>query len=514
MIQTRNRTLIAIAAAGILAAGLFFTIRATDGFGLDDDAATAALAAGDTRLGLAAPELEEAFIAVAEAVSPTVVQIRTERVTRGARVNPFGRNPFEGTPFEEFFGPFQGPRGGPDGEAPEFRTPGLGSGVIVRSDGYIVTNNHVVDGAEELQVQLTGGDVYDAEVVGTDPFTDLAVVRIEADGLPAISLAGDGPLRVGQFVLAFGSPLAAELDNTVTSGIVSAVGRFSAAGEGVQNYIQTDAAINPGNSGGPLVNLAGELVGINTAIFTRTGGYQGIGFAIPVATARYVLEQLIESGRVDRAQLGVEYGAATPALIDALDLPRGAAQVGRVVAGSAADRAGIREGDVIVAVDGQPLRNALQLSTIIGSKRPGDEVEITVHRDGEARSFDVTLSAPEADEQSAPAADAARRGGGGTLTTELGFEYVDLTPAIRQQAGIAADLEGVLIRRVDPGSDAYREANLRPGLVIVEVDGEPVRSARDLENAYARADRGDDIILRVRQPDGSTSFLTALTKPR
>ncbi len=431
-----------------------------------------------------------------------------------ARTNPFGRNPFEGTPFEDFFGPFQAPPGGQGQEAPEFRTPGLGSGVIVRADGYIVTNNHVVEGAEELQVQLLGGDVYDAEVVGSDAFTDLAVVKIDATGLTAISIAEGAPLRVGQFVLAFGSPLTAELDNTVTSGIVSAVGRFSATGESVQNYIQTDAAINPGNSGGPLVDLDGQLVGINTAIFTRTGGYQGIGFAIPASTVRYVLDQLIESGRVDRAQLGVQYGAATPALIEALGLPRGAAQVGQVVEGSAADRAGIEEGDVIVAVDGRPLRNALQLSTLIGSRRPGDEVDITVVRDGQERSFEVTLQAPEAAEDEASREAADPPAAEGALATELGFEYGDLTPQVRQRLGVQPGLQGVVVQQVDPASDAYREANLRPGQIIVEVDGQAVRSAADLERAYRGAEAGADLILRVLQPDGASSFLTALTKPR
>lgn len=324
---------------------------------------------------------EEAFTRVVEEVNPAVVQILSEKVTR----RPAAWNPFEGTPFEDFFG---FPR---NNRQQEFRSQGLGSGVIIRENGYIVTNNHVVEGADELQVKLIDGATYEAEVVGTDEFSDIAVIRIDASGLPFVTMGDSDNIKVGQTVLAFGSPLSPRLSNTVTSGIISAVGRLSNMGQGVQNYIQTDAAINPGNSGGPLVDLRGRLIGINTAIYSRTGGYQGIGFAVPVNTVRNVSEQLIASGSVARGRLGIEYGPASESLIQALDLPRGAAVIGRVAQGSAADRAGLEPGDVIVAVDGDRLQKPLELSQIIGMKKPGDRVRLTINRDGDIREFTVRL---------------------------------------------------------------------------------------------------------------------------
>lgn len=504
----------AILVLASFAGGILTTTLGASMAGEGDRIATEARAeeVRGTRLDAEPTDLEEAFIAVSEAVRPAVVQIRTEQVVaaRPLAWSPFGINPFEGTPFEDFFAPFRGPRERP--QAPhEFRRSGLGSGVIVRPDGYVVTNNHVVDGADALQVRLADGRVFDAEVVGTDAFTDLAVLKVEADGLPSVSMGRPGDVRVGQWVLAFGSPLAEELENTVTAGIVSALGRFTSQGESVQNYIQTDAAINPGNSGGPLVNLRGELVGINTAIYTRTGGYQGIGFAIPVGTVRSVTDQLIEAGRVERARLGIEYLPATTALIEALDLPRGAAQVARVEPGSAADRAGIQEGDVIVAVDGQELTNALQLSTMIAGMKPGRRVEITVNRDGRERTFEVRLGAVESEASTASGEDAsdAREG---ALQEELGFAYSNVTPALRQQFGLEEDVEGVVVTDIDPSSHAYREANLRRGHVIVQMKGQPVRGTRDLERIYRQIEPGETFLVRARQPGGG-AVLTALTRP-
>lgn len=496
-------------------AGIFFATMGANLFGLGRVVGTEARAEpeGVTRLTTEPFDVEKAFVEVAERVQPTVVQIRTSKYVdvRPFSWSPFERSPFEGTPFEEFFRPFIRPE---QPEKPQrYRTPGLGSGVIVRGDGYVMTNNHVVEQVDELEVKLPTGEVYDAEVVGTDPFTDLAVIKIATTNLPAISLGEPDELRVGQWVLAFGSPLAEELQNTVTAGIVSALGRFSSRGESVQNYIQTDAAINPGNSGGPLVNLRGELVGVNTAIYTRTGGYQGIGFAIPVGTVRHVLDQLIETGHVRRARLGVEYTPATPALIDALNLPSGAAQVARVVPGSAADEAGIQAGDVIVAVDGQELTNALQLSTLIARYEPGDRIRITVNRDGRTHSFDVRLSGTESE----PTASNENRSASrleGQISQELGFKYSNLTADVVEDFGIEELDEGVVITDVDPASDAYRKANLRPGFVIVEVDGHQVRNTDDLERVYREIEEGSTFIIRLRRPGGRAVVVTALTKPK
>ncbi len=515
MARYKRLTTPALIAAAFLA-GIFFILLGSNVFGLGDRVApesratdAPALVAGDTEI-TEDLDLEDAFIKVAEEVNPTVVQIMVEKVIE-APVNPFVGNPFEGTPFEDFFTPFLTPRGQDGGGQPrEFRQQGLGSGVIIRNDGYIVTNNHVVRDADEVKVRLYNGDVYDAEVVGTDAFTDLAVVRIEADDLTSISLGNSDELRVGQWVMAFGSPLSEELQNTVTAGIISAVGRYSSTGESVQNYIQTDAAINPGNSGGPLVDLHARLVGINTAIYSQTGGYQGIGFAVPVNTVHNIAEQLIEHGKVRRARLGVQYTAVSPALIEALDLPHGAAQVISVVEGSAADKAGIQEGDVITAIDGKPLENSLELSTLIGSMMPGQKVEITLNRAGEERTVTVTLG--EAEEETAEATSDGKADRG-KIAEQLGFSYTDLTPELARQFGYDEDTEGVLITRVDADSDAYREANLRAGQVIIEVDKKPVKNVRDFERIYNDIEPGRTFLVRVRQPNVSGSFLTALTKP-
>ena len=307
-------------------AGILFILAGSNLLGFGDRVGQPglahALAPGDTEVPRT-ENLEAAFMEVAETVNPTVVQIMTDKVTEvQSPTDPFGGNPFEGTPFEQFFAPFRRPDDFGRQQPRKYHQQGLGSGVVIRADGYIVTNNHVVDGADELQVRLADGNVYDASLVGRDAFSDLAVVKIDAENLPAISMGNSDELHVGQWVLAFGSPLSEELQNTVTAGIISAVGRFSSTGESVQNYIQTDAAINPGNSGGPLVDLRGHLVGINTAIYTRTGGYQGIGFAVPVNTVRSISSQLIAEGKVNRARLGVQYAPASESLIEALKLRR------------------------------------------------------------------------------------------------------------------------------------------------------------------------------------------------
>lgn len=451
-----------------------------------------------------AAALDEAYTAVAEAVNPTVVQILAEKVTAVRR--PAG-NPFQGTPFEEFFGPGEGaPR--------EQRQQGLGSGVLVRGDGYIVTNNHVVEGADELQVKLFDGSLYDAEVVGTDPYSDIAVVKIDVEGRPYIGYGDSDAVKAGQWVMAFGSPLSANLSNTVTAGIVSAIGRLQSGQDGgVQNYIQTDAAINPGNSGGPLVNLRGELIGINTAIYSRTGGYQGIGFSVPVNTVRNVAEQLIDRGTVRRARLGVEYGAAPEALVRALDLPRGAATVGRVVAGSAADEAGLRQGDIITAIDGLELTNSLQLSQLVGSKRPGDRVAFTINRDGDVQTVTVTLGAVPDDEAKAAAASSEAPAGAERRMEGLGLRLGDLTPGLAAGLGLDADTRGVAVLDVSQASSAFREANLRRGMVMVEVNRMPVNSLNDFERIYADIEAGQPFLVRVLQPEGRGTFLTALTKP-
>lgn len=524
-----KQTPVSLLVVAAFLAGITFASAGINWLGLSSwfSGAEASLGEGTTRLEREVNTIEEAFVMVAERVNPTVVQIRSERVNRNAMRDPFGGgDPFQGTPFEGFFGPPQGQ----GRQAPrEQRSYGLGSGVIVREDGYILTNNHVVEGADGLRVRLFSGEEFDATVVGTDPTSDLAVIRIQRSDLPVISLGNIERVRTGQMVMAFGSPLSEDLSNTVTSGIVSAVGRFSADQRmGPVGFIQTDAAINPGNSGGPLVNLSGELVGLNNAIFTRTGGFQGIGFAIPVDVVRNVMEQLITSGNVRRAQLGVNISAVPEALARALNIPRGAAQVGSVVPGSAAERAGLREGDIILAVDGVELTDWRALTQSIQNRRPGEEVRLTYLRDDERRTLTVTLgelqttaSAGGTAGSASPEAKPEEERQAARFTETLGFTYVNfstLSAADRQRFRLPSSLNrtGVFITDVDPGSAAFRDSGIRAGYFITHVNNTEVTSLSAFEQAYERILSGADFQLRLLlvQPDGATSTLrTALTKP-
>lgn len=488
--------------------GVLFTTAGANFFGLSEFVGTES-AARTAEIDLepleAAVELEEVFTRVAEAVNEAVVQIQvTQEAPRTQQ-----RNPFEGTPFEDFFGPWGGP--GPGNGAPR---EGLGSGVVVREDGYIVTNNHVVERASELTVVFLNGDRYPAEVVGVDPYSDLAVVKIEAENLPAIGYGEADDLRVGQWVMAFGSPLRQDLGNTVTAGIISALGRLTAQGESVQNYIQTDAAINPGNSGGPLVNLRGQLIGINTAIISQTGGYQGIGFAIPVNTVRRVADQLITTGRVERARLGVRFGPASQSLIEALELPRGAAVVASIEPGSAAERAGLREGDVIIAINGKTLGNYLELSQRISQMDPGERIQITINRDGEEEVVTAVLGEASADETAS--ATPGRRGGGDDSPEQtlenLGLGISNLTPDLARRLGLEEDIDGVVVTEVDPESEAYDEGGIRRGWIITEIDRQPVSSVADFQRIYRSIEPGTMFLVRAVVPEGGTT-VTALRKP-
>ncbi|MCS7082475.1 MAG: DegQ family serine endoprotease [Bacteroidetes bacterium] len=451
-------------------------------------------------------DLSQAFADVAESVVPSVVTITAERVVRAPRF----LNPFEGTPFENWFR-FDVPEG-------EQRARGLGSGVIMRSDGVVLTNNHVVEGAERLRVRLYDGRVFDAEVVGRDAATDIAVLRIRATGLPTLPLGDSDRLRVGEWVLAIGSPLSENLEHTVTAGIISAKGRTGIIQDGraFENFLQTDAAINPGNSGGPLVNTRGELVGINTAIATRTGGFQGIGFAIPINMARWVMEQLLEKGKVERGYLGVTIQRITPELARALRLerPQGAL-VSQVAPGSPAERAGIKPRDVILAVNGQPVENESDLRNRIAFSRPGSRVTLSILRDGRRQEVHVTLGtldpnllAGAEDSGGGSEGPSSDPGSRGALLDKLGFSAQNLTDELAQRYRLGSDREGVVITSVRSGSVAEM-AGLRPGMVIVEANGQSVRTTRDLERALSAVRSGDVVLLRLRQ--GSNYLYVALS---
>jgi serine protease Do len=507
---TPRKLPLALIAVAAFVAGVFFVTASGAVFGDGGLFGQAeAQVQAETRESLrglaAAAELCAAFETVAAAVNPTVVSITTEReVSRGEM-----RDPFRGTPFEGFFG-------GPGQMGPMQPRQGLGSGAIVRADGYIVTNNHVVEGADLVRVRFFDGTELPGEVVGTDAFADLAVIRVDATDLPALAFGDARRLRVGQWVLAVGSPLEQTLSNTVTAGIVSALGRSQGINM-IENFIQTDASINPGNSGGPLVNLQGELVGVNTAIATRSGGFQGIGFAIPVDIVQSTVEQLIERGVVERGFLGIGFQPISQSLARALGVATGSAQVGTVEPGSAAARAGIEPGDVIVAVDGEELRSAYDIRAMVGTRRPGDRVRLDVVRDESRRTFTVELGRRESDAvaQNRPARDRREAPQEERATHEaLGMTLAPVSAGLRQQFRLDQASEGVVVTDVDRASEAFRDANIRPGDLLVDVNRQPVRSLQDFRRAYDGVRSGQTFFLTLRRGgDGGGTYRTALTKP-
>jgi serine protease Do len=445
-------------------------------------------------------ELSEAFAAVAEHVKPAVVYIRsqrTEQTTRQQRVPPG---------MERFFPRF---RQQPDIEQ------GSGSGFIVSPDGYILTNNHVVEGAEVVMVRLLDRREFKAKVVGSDPNTDVAVVKIDAKGLPPIALGNSDDARVGEWVLAIGNPLGEGLTFTVTSGIVSAKGRalqgLPGRGQGsIQDFIQTDAAINPGNSGGPLVSVRGEVIGINSAIASETGFYSGYGFAIPINLARTVMNQLIETGSVHRAALGVSIDNVT--LNDAayVGLPEIRGVVVKDIPNddSPAKAAGITPGDVIIAVDGKPVERVGQLQQVIGFRKPGDVVKVDVARKGGVRkTFNVKLQALNDQPQLAAAdqgdSDAAGATGGSAMN-RLGISVEPVTPDVAQQLQLPSSMRGLVVTDVTPGGPAWETLFDDPQRngpdIILSVEGKPVRTEADLRNALKAEKPGSIVTLGVYNP--------------
>ncbi|PSQ91469.1 MAG: serine protease [Bacteroidetes bacterium QH_2_63_10] len=514
--STQGKISLAIVVGGAFLAGILFATAGANLFGAGDAVGTPGQAAnlnGSTTIeqsNSVPGDFETAFSKVAESVNPAVVQIRAAKV-----VDQRMPNPFEGTPFERFFGP-------PGPSQPDVRQ-GLGSGVIVRSDGHIVTNNHVIQEADQLSVRTLDGTQYEAEVVGTDQYSDLAILKIDGSGLPSISFGDSDQVSVGQWVMAFGSPLDPKLNNSVTAGIISALGRLRSIpqrgrgpdqGAGVNNFIQTDAAINPGNSGGPLVNLQGQLVGINTAIASQTGGYQGIGFAIPANTVERVATQIIEEGNVRRAYLGIRYRPAPESLVQNEELSQGAAVVSQVQSGTPADEAGLQAGDIITAIGEESLDNYLQLGNQIASMQPGDEVTLRINRDGETKTFTVTLGS-RSDMQTA-AAGQGNDGGEApsspeAIQQELGLELRDVTPDVARQLGLDR-AEGVLITGVNRSNPMIRRSGLQSRQIIFEMAGQEISGMDAFMQVYGNIEPGADFRVAVRNPDGFV-FVTSLRKP-
>ena len=394
------------------------------------------------------------FAPVVTKVAPSVVSINTSKTVR----IPRGLRDFFGMP---------GPGAGRERER------GLGSGVIVSEDGYILTNRHVIDAADEIVVHLADQKEYKAKKIGADPGTDVAVLKIDAKGLPVLPFADSDKARVGDVVLAVGNPFG--LTQTVTMGIVSGLGRGGMGIVDYENFIQTDASINPGNSGGALVDMSGRLLGINTAIFSRTGGNQGIGFAVPSNLAQEVLKSIRETGRVIRGYLGTVIQPVTPELAAAFNLKEATgALVSDVSPGSPADKAGIQHGDVITTLDGKKVEGPRELRLMIGGMQPGTKAVMKLLRNGQEKEVAVTLG-------ELPQKDAAISSNGDSTPAPSileGMRVADLDDEAREAIHAPASLKGAVIVEIDPDSDAYR-AGLRQGFVIEEIDRKPVKSAAD-----------------------------------
>ena len=421
-------------------------------------------------------------------VSPAVVTIRSTERARQAQQLPFMDDPS----FREFFGDRL-----PQQQNPR-RVQGMGSGVIVSPEGYILTNHHVVDGALEIKVELTDKRTFTARLVGSDPPSDLAVLKIEARGLPTVSLGDSDKVRVGDVVLALGNPLG--VGQTVTSGIVSAKGRSTGLSDGsFEDFLQTDAAINRGNSGGALVNVNGELIGINSQILSPSGGSIGIGFAIPSNMAKAVMNQLLAHGKVRRGMLGVTIQSIDADMASSLNLPaaRGAI-VTSVSAGGPAERAGLRRGDVITAIDKQPIVDNNSLRNLVAAKTPGSNVEVTALRNGRDQNFQVALAELPAREESEGEATSSNRGSNGPAGVEkFGLTLTPLTAQAASRFGLDANDQGLLVTRVDPASNAASEG-IRQGDLIQEVNRQPVRTFAEFNAAIQQSGAKPALLLIKR----------------
>jgi serine protease Do len=429
------------------------------------------------------------FVELAKKMRPVVVNISTTQVSEGRGQPEFG-NPFgEDDPFNDFWKRFFG---GPVPRGPQ-RQRSLGSGFIIDADGSILTNNHVVENAQKIVVKLSDEQEYEAKVVGRDAKTDIAVIKINTkNGLTAAGLGDSDNLEVGEWVMAIGNPFG--LDSTVTSGIVSAKGRHIGQGP-YDNFIQTDASINPGNSGGPLINLRGEVVGINTAIFSRSGGNIGIGFAIPINLVKELLPQLRGKGKVTRGYLGVLIQKVTPEIAESLGMDKGrGALVANVSKDGPAEKAGVKVGDVIIEFDGKEIKDSGDLPIIVARTPVDRKVRMKVLRD--KKELQLTVSVGELKDEEV-VASAPEKG-------ELGMTVQRLTPQIAESLGLEKT-EGVVVSAVDPGS-AADEAGIRRGDVILEVDRKTIRTIDEYKKAVAGIRKGKGVLLLVRRGE-STLFL-------
>jgi serine protease Do len=432
------------------------------------------------------------YSAVVKRVVPAVVNISTSKVVKQtAMQSPEGVDPF----FRQFFG---------DNFGQKFNVPrersekALGSGVIISPQGYVLTNNHVVDGATDVTVTLHDKREFKARVVGTDPRTDIAVLKIDGSNFPVLTLADSSKVEVGDIVLAIGNPFG--VGQTVTAGIVSATGRGGLGIEQVEDFIQTDAPINPGNSGGALVDDEGHLIGINTAILAgNSGGNQGIGFAVPINMARHDMDQILAHGKVEHGYLGILPQDVTPALAKAFHSETDGALVGEITPDSPAAHSSLKQGDIIVAVNGQPITDASQLRTTIGMMEPKQTVTLKVLRNGSTQEVSVTLGDFPSKEERASINSVEKDSSLQGITVE------NLTPETAQELKLPATTKGVVVNQVDPGSRAAN-AGLQPGDVIQQVNHQSVSNVKDYTNAVGSSKKDDSVLLLVDR-GGNTMFL-------
>ena len=445
------------------------------------------------------------FTDVARAVTPAVVNITTvtvEKISDGRGMPDELRERME-----EFFGgpngPF-GPRGfrGPQGpgEPRGHRGGGQGSGVIVSPDGYIVTNNHVIDSAKEVTVTLPDKREFKGRIVGADPKTDLAVVKIDGHNLPSVAWGDATKLQVGEYVLAVGNPFG--LNSTVTLGIVSALGRGRMGITQYEDFIQTDAAINPGNSGGALVNTRGELVGINTAIFSQTGGYQGVGFAVPTSMARPIYDSLVKNGKVVRGFLGIGIQDLNQDLAKSFGISdvKGAL-VSEVREESPADQAGIKQGDIIASYQGATVEDAVALQRMVTKTAVGTKATVKIIRDGHEKELTVTIG------EQPETTKVAKVETGEKDYAFAGVAVQDLDRDTAKELGIKGTLQGVVVTSVEPDSGAEK-AGLMPGDVIRELNRQPVKSVKDFEKVSSAVEKGDNVLILINRR-GASLFLSA-----
>jgi serine protease Do len=489
---------------GFIAIGVIFGVVLTSGFDFDnktyaDETSTQTIYSESST---EVPPVQETlnsgnynpstyFVDVVKRVKPSIVTISTSKNVK-----------IPNNPWHRFFREFGLEDESRDNNR-EYKQQGLGSGIIISKDGYILTNHHVIQDMDELTVFLTDAREFDAKVIGTDPLTEIALIKIEASNLKPAVLGNSDNLEIGEWVLAIGSPL--ELNFTVTAGIVSALGRDiniirDTEGYSIENFIQTDAAINPGNSGGALVNARGEVVGVNTAIASSTGSYIGYGFAVPINLSKKVIDDFIKYGEIRRGYIGVGIIEMTPVEAKGvgLDKPEGVL-INRIIEGKAAAKAGIKAGDVILEVEGEKVSKPNQLQAKVGSHNPGDEISLLIWRYGKKMKIDVVLEGRDTEEGAEERSVAAKNDN----VNSLGVRLQDLSD--RQLEHL--DLEyGVLIQSVERGSSAFKEG-LRPNDVIYEVDDKAVKSTRKLIDYLDSLDAGEVIRLQVlSRTSGGNNF--------